>query len=108
MARDAPERFTATMSKAKREGRIFIDWLRNERGATAVTPYSLRARKGAAVAVPLEWHELAQVSSAGAYDVHSVAARLERECPMVALRRKAVKLGPRLLAEARRRWPADD
>jgi bifunctional non-homologous end joining protein LigD len=108
MARDAPEHFTATMSKAKREGRIFIDWLRNERGATAVTPYSLRARKGATVAVPLEWPELAQVTSSGAFNIHSVAARLERECPLVALRRKAVKLGPRLLAEATRRWPADD
>ncbi len=53
-----PERFTATMSKAKRKGRIFIDWLRNQRGSTAVAPYSARAREGAPVAVPVSWTEL--------------------------------------------------
>lgn len=53
-----PERFTATMSKAKRKGRIFIDWLRNQRGSTAILPYSPRARSGASVAVPIAWNEL--------------------------------------------------
>ncbi len=46
------------MSKAKRKGKIFIDWLRNQRGATAVLPYSARAREGAPVAVPVAWNEL--------------------------------------------------
>jgi len=53
-----PERFTANMSKAKRTGRIFIDYLRNQRGSTAVLPYSARARANAPVAVPIAWGEL--------------------------------------------------
>src|SRR3546814_15762706 len=47
-----PDRFTATMSKAKRQGKIFIDWPRNQRGSTAIMPYSARARNGAPVAPP--------------------------------------------------------
>ncbi|MDZ7602546.1 MAG: DNA ligase D, partial [Hoeflea sp.] len=47
LAASDPDRYVATMSKAKRKGRIFIDWLRNDRGSTAVAPYSIRARKGA-------------------------------------------------------------
>ena len=54
-----PDRFTANLSKAKRTGRIFVDWLRNQRGATAVVPYSARARSGAPVAAPATWDELA-------------------------------------------------
>jgi bifunctional non-homologous end joining protein LigD len=53
-----PDRFVANMSKAKRVGKIFIDYLRNQRGATAVVPYSARARAGAPVAVPIAWGEL--------------------------------------------------
>ena len=53
-----PDRFVATMSKAKRKGKIFIDWLRNQRGSTAVVPYSARAREGAPVAMPIAWGEL--------------------------------------------------
>lgn len=58
LAMAEPERFTATMSKAKRKGKIFIDYLRNQRGSTAVVPYSARAREGAPVAVPIAWGEL--------------------------------------------------
>ncbi len=53
-----PDRFTANMSKAKRKGRVFIDWLRNQRGSTAVLPFSARARKNAPVAMPIGWDEL--------------------------------------------------
>jgi len=78
LAQAYPERFTATMSKAKRRGRIFIDWLRNQRGATAVMPYSARARPGATVAAPVTWTELRAVESAGLYGVADRDTLLER------------------------------
>jgi bifunctional non-homologous end joining protein LigD len=67
LALGAPERFTATMAKSKRRGKIFIDWLRNQRGATAVLPYSVRAREGAPVAVPISWDEFAGLEGGGAF-----------------------------------------
>ncbi|WP_375197876.1 DNA ligase D [Sphingobium sp.] len=78
LAGSEPDRFTATMSKAKRKGRIFIDWLRNQRGATAVLPYVVRARENAPVAAPVSWDELADVESAGAFTVKDVAVLLDR------------------------------
>ncbi len=71
-----PERFVATMSKAKRKGRIFIDWLRNERGSTAVMPYSARARSGAPVAVPVSWTELRDLDTAAYWSVRDRDALL--------------------------------
>ena len=73
-----PDRFVATMSKAKRKGRIFIDWLRNQRGATAVLPYSARAREGAPVAVPVAWDELDGMDSAHPFTIDDAATLLER------------------------------
>ena len=70
-----PERFTATMAKAKRTGRIFIDWLRNQRGATAVVPYSARARAGA----PVAWDELAGLDTAARFTIADAAALIDRE-----------------------------
>ena len=58
VAEAEPERFTANIRKVQRKGRIFLDWLRNQRGATAVMPYSARAREGAPVAAPIAWEEL--------------------------------------------------
>lgn len=58
LVRDEPKRFVATLSKEKRKGKIFIDWLRNGLGSTAIATWCFRARTGAPVAVPLQWSEL--------------------------------------------------
>ena len=69
MAQAEPDRFTATMSKAKRKGKIFLDWLRNQRGATAVMPYTARARARAPVAVPVTWAELGDLDTPAKWHV---------------------------------------
>ena len=73
-----PDRYVATMSKAKRKGKIFIDWLRNQRGSTAILPYSARAREGAPVAAPIGWDALADVKSAGAWSIKDAGELIER------------------------------
>ncbi len=73
-----PDRFTATMSKAKRKGKIFIDWLRNQRGSTAVLPYSARARSGAPVAAPIAWGELKQMKNAQRYSIDDAKQLIDR------------------------------
>lgn len=60
-----PDRYTSNVRKAKRTGKIFIDWIRNGRGATSIAPYSLRARKGARVSMPIAWDELDTVAPDG-------------------------------------------
>lgn len=60
-----PDRYTSNVRKAKRTGKIFIDWIRNGRGATSVAPYSLRARKGARVSMPISWDELDTIAPDG-------------------------------------------
>jgi len=73
-----PKRFTANMRKSERKGRIFLDWLRNERGSTAVLPYSARARDGTSVAAPITWDELAKLKSAQPFTIRDVETLLER------------------------------
>ncbi|QTP58019.1 DNA ligase D [Billgrantia antri] len=82
-AKDDPKRLTTNMSKAKREGRIFIDYLRNGRGATAVASYTVRARENAPVAVPIRWDELNAALRADRYNVQNLRRRLSalREDP---------------------------
>lgn len=77
IAADDPDHYVATMSKAKRKGRIFIDWLRNERGSTAVAPYSVRARAGGPVATPVSWDELAELDAANTFHIPDILERLE-------------------------------
>jgi bifunctional non-homologous end joining protein LigD len=76
MAADAPERYTAVMSKAERRGKIFVDYLRNGRGATSIAPYSLRAKPGATVATPLAWDELEPTLQPEQFTLISVPKRL--------------------------------
>ena len=78
-----PERYTATMSKTKRKGRIFIDWLRNQRGSTAILPYSVRARPGAPVAAPIAWSEVGSVNGGGHFSLKDRAELLERASGML-------------------------
>ena len=78
MATYQPLVYVATMAKAKRRGRIFIDWLRNTRGATSVASWSLRARPGAYVAMPLRWSELGGVEGPHAYDLERARQRAAR------------------------------
>ena len=72
MAADSPDRFVATITKSKRRGRILVDYLRNQRGATAVAPYSTRARPGATVSMPLDWADLPGLRGPEAFTVATV------------------------------------
>ncbi len=74
-----PDQFVATMSKAKRKGRIFIDWLRNERGATVIAPYSTRAREGGPIATPVGWDELEALDAANTFQMTDILERIESD-----------------------------
>jgi bifunctional non-homologous end joining protein LigD len=78
MTRDAPDRYIATMSKAKRRGKVFVDYLRNQRGATAIASYSTRRRAGAPVAVPLAWDELTARTRPDMYTIENLPKRLAK------------------------------
>jgi len=78
LAAAEPDRFVAVMTKAKRKGKIFIDYLRNQRGSTAIMPYSARARAGAPVAAPVSWTELRTIDTAARWNVHDAAELLDR------------------------------
>jgi bifunctional non-homologous end joining protein LigD len=78
MAGDRPKLYTTNIRKAQRKGRIFIDYLRNGETATAIAPYSSRAREGAPVAVPLEWSELAKLKSGNAWTIKNLPKRLAK------------------------------
>jgi bifunctional non-homologous end joining protein LigD len=73
-----PEHYTANMSKAVRRGKIFVDYLRNGRGATAIVAYSPRARPGAPVSAPLAWEELSPRVRSDHYTIRNLARRLAR------------------------------
>ena len=71
-----PDRYTSNVRKNRRTGKIFIDWMRNGRGATSVAPYSLRARKGAKVSMPIAWDELDTIAP-GEIGMAQALARLK-------------------------------
>lgn len=78
MAQARPDEFIAVSTLARRRGLIFVDYLRNSRGATSIASYSLRARAGAPVAVPLRWSELGRIAGPAAFDIESAVQRLRR------------------------------
>ncbi|MEO7635060.1 MAG: DNA ligase D [Sphingomicrobium sp.] len=73
-----PETFTANIRKVERKGRIFLDWLRNQRGATAVLPFSARAREGAPVAAPVAWDELDRFQGGNHFNIRDADELIER------------------------------
>jgi bifunctional non-homologous end joining protein LigD len=73
-----PQTFTANIRKVQRKGRIFLDWLRNQRGATAVMPYSARAREGAPVSAPVAWEELDKYDSGHHFSIRDADELLTR------------------------------
>jgi bifunctional non-homologous end joining protein LigD len=81
LAEKYPDRFTANMSKAKRRGKLFIDYLRNERGSTAIAPWSSRSRQGAPAAVPVSWDELETIQAANQFTLADAAERAKRPDP---------------------------
>jgi bifunctional non-homologous end joining protein LigD len=76
MASDSPDRFVSTITKSKRAGKILVDYLRNQRGATAVAAYCPRARAGAPVSMPLAWEELNTISGADHFTIENAPRRL--------------------------------
>jgi bifunctional non-homologous end joining protein LigD len=78
IAEAEPETFTANIRKVQRQGRIFLDWLRNQRGATAVMPYGARAREGAPVSAPVAWEELDRYESGHHFSIRDADELLDR------------------------------
>jgi bifunctional non-homologous end joining protein LigD len=78
MANDAPEQYLLYMSKQKRKGKIFLDYLRNDRMSTAVAPLSPRAREGATVSMPLTWTQVKGDLDPRRYTLRSVPALLAK------------------------------
>lgn len=80
MEKKWPDRYTSNVRKVKRTNKIFIDWIRNGRGATSVAPYSLRARAGAPVSMPIAWEELDTVAP-NAIDLKAALIRIGKDDP---------------------------
>src|SRR5204862_7171012 len=78
LVRTFPDRFTAVLAKEKRKGKIFIDYLRNSEGATAIAPYAVRARANAPVATPIAWSELERDVRFEHFNIRNVPQRLAR------------------------------
>lgn len=102
LANAEPERFVATMSKAKRKGRLFIDYLRNERGSTAIAPWSSRSREGAPVAVPVSWDQLKDVRAANQFDLAEAAVRSGHPDPWKGYLTSKQTITGRMLAQLKR------
>ena len=83
MVSATPAAYVATMTKAKRKGKVFIDFFRNDYTATAIADYAVRARPGAPVALPLHWKELDDLESGSRFTMKDALARLKRKKPVL-------------------------
>jgi len=113
MATASPKRYVATAAKAKRQGRIYIDWLRNTRGATSVAAWSSRARPGAPVSAPMPWVDLDDLPGADALRVPDVLQLMRgrfrdpwQELATIRQRLPAVEAPPATVKRPSSRRPA--
>ncbi|MGC1686718.1 MAG: non-homologous end-joining DNA ligase, partial [Candidatus Acidiferrales bacterium] len=81
MAEEVPTAYVATMTKAKRTGKIFVDFFRNDYTATAIADYGVRARPGGPVALPIEWSELGRLKAANQFTISDVLERIKKKRP---------------------------
>ncbi|MEZ0312383.1 MAG: DNA ligase D [Myxococcota bacterium] len=81
LERREPRKYISVMTKRDRTGKIFVDYLRNGRGATAVATYSTRARASAGIAMPLDWRELDKITGGDMFTLPEIAARLRKPDP---------------------------
>jgi bifunctional non-homologous end joining protein LigD len=94
MRREDPDRFTTTIAKKARGGKIFLDYLRNGRMATAVAPWSPRARPGAGLAFPLSWGQVKAGLDPRAFNLHQASALLKKPDPWKDFRAGETNLRP--------------
>jgi bifunctional non-homologous end joining protein LigD len=97
VAQERPDEYVAVMTKTKREGKIFIDYLRNQTGATTVAAYSVRARPGAHVSVPLSWKELAAARKLPEFTMAEAVARVKKPDPWAAFPKTRQALPAKIL-----------
>ena len=84
MVREIPGAYVSNMSKKKRSGKIFVDFFRNDFSATAIVPFSLRARAGAPIAWPVSWADLKKYTTASAIQLHTIDAKLIHKAQQVS------------------------
>jgi bifunctional non-homologous end joining protein LigD len=94
LERDMPERYTTTVAKKARTGKIFVDYLRNDRTSTGVAPWSTRAREGCPIAAPLAWSQVKKGLDPAKYNIRTIGPVLKKADPWAGLAKSAKALGP--------------